>query len=192
MTFLPTLRRLAAALVISGAALVAFTPAQAQQEISPEHLAKAREYVDMTDSSQLYERTLVEMGLRVMRVMVQEDPSLRDPLIAALQTVYDAYLANRDPLYNQFARIYAIRFSIEELQQIIDFYNTEVGQKLLDQNPAINEDLTTVLAVWSRNTGPEFLSRVRAELREQGYNAPAEDGAAAEGEAEPAEEEAAQ
>ena len=105
MTFLPTLRRLAAALVISGATLVAFAPAQAQQEISPEHLAKAREYVDMTDSAQLYERTLVEMGLRVMRLMIQEDPSLRDPLINALQTVYDGYLTDRDSLYNQFARI---------------------------------------------------------------------------------------
>lgn len=192
MTFLPTLRRLTAALVISAAALLAFAPAQAQQEISPEHLAKAREYVDMTDSANLYERTLVEMGLRVMRLMVQQDPTLRDPLIAALQTVYDEYLANRDPLYNQFARIYAIRFSTEELQQIIDFYNTEVGQKLLDQNQGINEDLQTVLTVWSRNTGNEFLSRVQAELAELGYDAQTEGDAATEGEAAPAEGEAAQ
>ncbi|MEQ8165379.1 MAG: DUF2059 domain-containing protein, partial [Alphaproteobacteria bacterium] len=171
MTFLPTLRRLAAALILSGTALVAAAPANAQQEISPEHLAKAREYVDMTDSAQLYERTLVEMGLRVMRLMIQEDPSLRDPLINALQTVYDGYLLDRDPLYNQFARIYAIRFSLEELEQILDFYGTPVGQKLLSQNAGINEDLQLALGVWSRNTGNEFLSRVRAELRNQGYNA---------------------
>src|SRR5690606_17806435 len=124
---LPTLRRLAAALVISGAALVSAVPAQAQQEISPEHLAKARDYVNITDSGQLYERTIIEMGLQVMRVMIQEDPSLREPLLEALQTVYESYLADRDSLYNQFARIYAIRFSPEELQEIIDFYNTPVG-----------------------------------------------------------------
>lgn len=187
MTFLPTLRRLATALVISGTALFSTVSAHAQQEISPEHLAKAREYVDMTDSGQLYERTLVEMGLRVMRLMIQEDPSLSDPLINALQTVYDGYLANRDPLYNQFARVYAIRFSIEELEEIVDFYNTPVGQKLLRQNPSINEDLQTVLGIWSSNTSNEFLSRVRAELRNQGYNAPA-----LETEAAPAEDEAAE
>jgi|TARA_A100001391_G_scaffold190664_4_gene163378 hypothetical protein len=180
MTFLPTLRRLVAALVLSGAALVAAAPANAQQEISPEHLAKAREYVDMTDSAQLYERTLVEMGLRVMRLMIQEDPSLRDPLINALQTVYDGYLVDRDPLYDQFARIYAIRFSLEELQQIVDFYETPVGQRLLSQNAGINEDLQLALGVWSRNTSNEFLSRVRAELRNQGYNAPEVEAPAAE------------
>lgn len=186
MIFLSTLRRLTAALVISGAA-IATVPAQAQQEISPEHLAKAREYVDMTDSAQVYERTLVEMGLRVMRLMIQEDPSLRDPLINALQTVYDGYLEDRDPLYNQFARIYAIRFSVEELDQILAFYDTEVGQKLLEQNQTINEDLQTVLTVWSRNTSNEFLSRVRAELREGGYNAPQiEEDAAAPAEDAPA------
>lgn len=172
MTFLPTLRRLATALVLSGAALVASAPAHAQQEISPEHLAKAREYVDLTDSGQLYERTLIEMGLQVMRLMIQEDPSLREPLITALQTVYDGYLIDRDPLYNQFARIYAIRFSVEELEEIVGFYNTPVGEKLLSQNEGINQDLQLVLGVWSRNTSNEFLSRVRTELRNQGYNAP--------------------
>ena len=182
MTFLPTLRRLAAALILSGTALVAAAPAHAQQEISPEHLAKAREYVDMTDSAQLYERTLVEMGLRVMRLMIQEDPSLRDPLINALQTVYDGYLVNRDPLYNQFARIYAIRFSLEELEEIVSFYETPVGQKLLSQNAGINEDLQLALGVWSRNTGNEFLSRVRTELRNQGYNAPEVEAPVSEGE----------
>lgn len=183
MTFLPKLRRIAVALVISGATFISIAPAQAQQEISPEHLAIAREYVDMTDSAQLYERTLVEMGLQVMRVMIQEDPSLRDPLINALQTVYDGYLLDRDALYNQFARIYAIRFSVDELQEIVDFYRSDVGVRLLEQNPTINEDLQTVLAVWSRNTSNEFLARVRSELRNQGYNAPAldaEDDAAAE------------
>jgi hypothetical protein len=181
MTFLPTLRRLATALVISGTALVSVAPVQAQQEISPEHLAKAREYVNITDSGQLYERTLVEMGLQVMRVMIQQDPSLREPLLEALQTVYEGYLADRDSLYNQFARIYAIRFSEEELEQIVDFYST------------INQDLTTILGIWRRNTANEYLARVRTELRNQGYNAPAteiEGDAPADGEA-PAEGEAA-
>ncbi|WP_417580560.1 DUF2059 domain-containing protein [Pelagibacterium sp.] len=182
MTFLPTLRRLAAALVLSGAALLATAPANAQQEISPEHLAKAREYVDMTDSAQLYERTLVEMGLRVMRLMIQEDPSLRDPLINALQTVYDSYLEDRGSLYDQFARIYAVRFSLEELEEIVGFYSTPVGEKLLGENAGINEDLQLALGVWSRNTGNEFLSRVRQELRNQGYNAPAVEAPAAEDE----------
>lgn len=188
MTFLPTLRRLTAAILLSGTMLVSAAPLQAQQEISPEHLAAARQYVDMTDSAQLYERTLIEMGLQVMRLMIQEDPSLREPLINALQTVYDGYLLNRDPLYNQFARIYAIRFSPEELDEIIAFYESDVGRKLLGQNAGINEDLQTVLAVWSRNTSNEFLSRVRAELRNQGFNAPApeEDAAAGAGEEAPA------
>lgn len=199
MTFLPTLRRLTAALVITAASLVSVVPAQAQLEISPEHLSKAREYVDMTDSAQIYERALIQMGLRVMRLMIQQDPALRDPLAAALDTVYQGYLADRDPLYNQFARIYAIRFSIEELQEIIDFYNGDVGQKLLAQNPTINEDMQTVMQVWSRNTANEFLSRVRAELRNEGYNAPqvesdavTQDQAPAEGEAAEGEEAPAQ
>ena len=73
-------------------------------------------------------------------------------------------------LYNQFARIYASRFTMEELQQIVDFYSTETGQKLLSQNPGINRDLSNVLQLWENNARTEFLARVRASLRDQGHN----------------------
>lgn len=169
MTLLPSLRRLTAAFLVSGALVVSSGPLQAQQEISPEHLATARQYVDMTDAAQVYEVTLVEMGLRVMRLLIQEDPAISDAVVEAIQSVYDDYLGNRDPLYNQFARVYAIRFSQDEMQEIIDFYSTPVGQKLLRHNPSINEDLQTVLGIWGRNEQNVFLSRVRTALRAEGF-----------------------
>lgn len=191
MTFQFSLRRQLTAAVLAGAALLAgLAPAHAQQEISPEHLAIAREYVDMSDGADLYEVTLIELGLDVMRLLIQEDPSLADASIQAIQVVYDEYIGRKGELYDQFARIYAIRFSEEELNEIVDFYKTEVGQKLLQQNAAINQDMQTVLRVWENNARSEFLARVRSVLRSEGFTVPRSDEGAASGEN--AEEEAAE
>lgn len=171
MTFLTTLRRLplraalAAALALAGA-----SAAHAQQEISPEHLAVARQYVDMTDQGNIFETKLIELGVRVMRTLVQQDPALTEPVQDTVRTVVEEYLGQKSPLYDQFARIYAARFTIEELQQIVTFYETETGQKLLAQNRGINRDLQGVIQIWQQNASQELMSRTRARLREQGYD----------------------
>ncbi|WP_196259131.1 DUF2059 domain-containing protein [Pelagibacterium limicola] len=166
-----SLRRLPAALFLAGTLAVSgMASAQAQQEISPEHLAAARSYIDLTDNANVYEITLIEIGLNVMRILVQQDPALADPVQEAIQTAFDEYEARKSELYNQFARIYAMRFTQEELEEILTFYNSDLGKKLLAQNVTINQDMRTVLGVWEQNTQREFLARVRAILREGGYN----------------------
>lgn len=171
MTFSLSLRRLPQALFLAGAiALSGHTAIQAQQEISPEHLSVARQYIDMTDGANVYEIALVEIGISVMRILIQQDPALAEPLPDVIQDVFDEYTENKGDLFNQFARIYAMRFTQEELQQIVDFYSSDLGRKLLAENATINQDMQTVLRVWENNAQNEFLSKVRTILREQGYN----------------------
>ncbi|MCD7059601.1 DUF2059 domain-containing protein [Pelagibacterium xiamenense] len=170
MTFLPNLRRLPLKAALAAAlALGGVSAASAQQEISPEHLSFARQYVDMTDQANIFENRLVALGVTIMRTLVQQDPSLTEPVQETVREAVQEYLEQKDPLYDQFARIYASRFTIEELQEIIAFYETETGQKLLDQNRGINRDLQGVMEVWQRNASQELMARTRAMLREDGY-----------------------
>ncbi len=171
MTMMFSLRRLPVALLLAGAlAISGMSAAKAQQEISPEHLAAARQYIDLTDNANVYEITLIEIGVSVLRIIIQQDPTLADPVQVAIQQAYEEYEARKGELYNQFARIYAMRFTQEELEEILEFYNSDVGQKLLANNVTINQDMQVVLGVWEENTQREFLARVRAILREEGYN----------------------
>lgn len=172
MTAFTNLCRIPAKFILAGAlALAGPSVAFAQQEISPEHLQVARTYVDMTDNAAVYERSLVDIGVSVLRLLIQQDPALADPAQEAITTVYDEYAKNKGELYNQFARIYANRFSVEELQQIVTFYSSDVGKKLLENNAGVNNDMQTVLRVWAGNAQTEFLSKVRTVLREKGFNA---------------------
>ncbi|MBN9332827.1 DUF2059 domain-containing protein [Devosia sp.] len=81
------------------------------------------------------------------------------------------FVRHHDPrlaeLLDQFARVYALRFSIEELQNIVTFYETPTGQKLAAANSEMNTDLQRVMQVFSNNLKREFFAKVRAELRAQ-------------------------
>lgn len=137
------------------------------QELSPDHLALAREYVDLTDQSQVYEITLIETGIQTMRTIVRQNPEITDEVSAAIGVVIEDYSDQKDQLFDQFARIYALRFTEAELAEIVAFYKTDVGRKLVEQNADANQDIQGVMRVFRNNLNNEFFAKVRAELREQ-------------------------
>ena len=155
------------AVALSAAILAVSAPAMAQ-EIPPEQLDLARKYVELTDRSAVYETTLVEIAIGSMRQIVQQNPDIADQTNAAITKILDEYKARKGELIDQFARVYAVRFTIPELQEIVAFYESPVGKKLSGANAEANTDLQRVLQVFTNNTRPEFFAKLRAELRAQG------------------------
>jgi hypothetical protein len=148
-------------------------PALAQQqvtELSPEHLALARKYVDLTDKSALYETTIVKAGIETQRTLVQQNPGVGDQISTAIGKVIATYKERKGELFDQFARVYALTFSMEELQQIVDFYTSPVGQKLANTSADLNASVARVLAIYTANLQTEFFGKVRAELKAMGID----------------------
>ena len=154
--------------VALGASLLALaTPAMAQ-EVAPEQLALARQYIDLTDRAAIFETTMVQAGIDTMRQIVQQNPELLDQTNTAVGKILEEYKGRKGELLDQFARVYAVRFSAQELQEIVTFYSSPTGAKLAQANGDVNQDLQRVLQVFSNNVSREFFAKVRAELRAQG------------------------
>ncbi len=140
------------------------------QELAPDHVALARKYVDLTDQASIYELSLLQSGINTMQTLVTQNPEIEDALDEAIGLTIKEYADDKDSLMNQFARVYASRFTMEELQQIVDFYETDVGRKLAENNAEINKELQAVLGVFEKNLRVEFFAKVRAKLREKGFD----------------------
>jgi hypothetical protein len=143
------------------------TPAFAQ-EVAPEQLALARKYVDLTDNGAIFETVVLETGVQTMQQIVQQNPELMDQTNTVIAEVIKEYSTRKGELLDQFARLYALRFNMEELNEIVAFYESDVGQKLATANSELNADLGRVLQVYTNNLRTEFFAKVRAGLREQG------------------------
>jgi hypothetical protein len=157
-------RNVALAAMVVGAAVA---PALAQ-EVAPEQLAMARKYIDLTDRGAVFETTVVEIGIDTMRQIVTQNPEIQDQTDTAIGEVIKDYNGRKGELLDQFARVYAIYFSLEELTAIVAFYESPTGQKLAQANADLNTDIRRVLQVYTNNLRTEFFAKVRAELREQG------------------------
>ncbi|MGV8832803.1 MAG: DUF2059 domain-containing protein [Devosia sp.] len=167
MTGVMTRIKALVAVTLSLGMMALSVPAMAQ-EVAPEKMALARQYVDLTDNASIFEITIVDIGVGTMRQIVQQNPEIADKTDAAVGKIIEEYRDRKGELLDQFARVYAARFTIEELQEIVAFYQTPTGQKLTKANGEINSDLQAVMQVYTSNIRPEFFAKVRAELRAQG------------------------
>lgn len=169
MKFLRKRLSLLIAAVLAATMSLAALPAAAQ-EISPEHLALARKYIDLTDKANVYEGMLLSVAIDTMRTIVQQNPELMEQTDEAIKKSLDAYREKKGDLLDQFARVYALNFSQEELTAIVTFYESPVGQKLATANATLNENIQTVVGVFEGNLGREFFAKVRAELKAAGFD----------------------
>lgn len=145
-------------------------PASQPTEISPESLALALKYVEATDRSGLYEVTLVRAAGDTYKQLLQQNPTIGDPLNTAIENTLTFYKDKKGDLFDQIARLYALTFSTEELQQISDFYASPVGQKLSQANAEINPAIVSLVRVFTDNLNREFFAKVRAELKAAGID----------------------
>lgn len=150
----------------------AVLPAASQQasEIAPEHLALARKYIDLTDQSGLYEASIVQAGIRTYQQLLPQNPEIAEPLNTAIETVISSYKGKKGELFDQFARIYALTFTEDELQEIVTFYASPTGIKLAKSNASMSGTINRIMDVFSSNLNTEFFAAVRAELKAKGID----------------------
>jgi hypothetical protein len=158
----------AAAAVCTAALLVVMPVSASAQELTPEHIALAREFVDLTDKGNTFEIAVIEAGIDALRTLTQQNPEVADQISAAVDLAVQAFALRKDELFDQFARVYAINFTPDELVEINAFYASDVGQKLAGTTYDVGLDLDAVMQVYSTNLRTEFFAMVRADLREQG------------------------
>jgi hypothetical protein len=156
------------ALIMAGSMAFAAPWSANAQEITPEHLDTAQKYVEMTDTGKVYEVSLLNSIRRVAQALTRQSPESSETIVQTARDVAQEYIDAGNPLYKQFARIYAIRFTPEELEEIITFYESETGQKLLQENVSINRDLKAAVDVWENNFLIEYERKVKAALSEKG------------------------
>jgi hypothetical protein len=151
-------------LVALGAASL---PAGAQ-ELSPDHLALARKYIDLSYKITTFEQSLVQTGIDVSDAILKQDPSLEKQSNEAIGNAIAFFAKQKEEVLNQFARVYALRFTMDELKELNTFYETETGQKLAGLQPIIDGQIVQLYELYQENMRKEFYSRVRADLRAQG------------------------
>jgi uncharacterized protein len=80
-----------------------------------------------------------------------------------------AQLFQQSPLRPTVARIYAKTFTQQELQAMIRFYSTAVGQRILKKLPAAMQQATDIYMQQVSVALPSINAKIATVLQQQGY-----------------------
>ena len=163
--FVPTARAVALGVALAAAAVAA----QAQQP-SAATLANARELVDIKGVKNLVEPVVVGVVQQTTGTILQTNPGLSKDLDEVSAQLRAEYQPRIGEMTNEIVRLYAQRFTDQELKEAVAFYKSPAGKKILTEEPKILDESYARIQQWASRLQDEVMTRVRVEMKKRGHN----------------------
>jgi hypothetical protein len=106
----------------------------------------------------------------VKNVFVPTNPNLGNELNEVATKLRKDYESKRVELLNEVARVYAERFSEQELKALVAFYKSPLGRKMAMEEPAIIDESMRRAQTWGDALSGEVMSRFREEMKKKGHD----------------------
>jgi hypothetical protein len=145
-------------------------PALAQKPPSANAIALAKEIVALKGSSAMLDPMVPGVIERVKFMHMQTNPMLQKPLNEVAAFLRKEYAARSAGLLNDLAKTYASHFTEAELKQVLAFYKTTAGKKVIAEEPRIFDDSMKQLKAWQDKFSQEVIARFRTEMRKRGHD----------------------
>jgi hypothetical protein len=143
--------------------------AQAQQP-SAAAVSMARELIALKGATSMYDPVLRGVVEQAKIVLLRTNPMLSKELTEVTAKLHAEYAAKLQELRDISARVYAARFSEQELKDALSFYKTPLGKKLIQQEPQILDQSMKEVQTWGDKLSEEVISRMRAEMKKKGHD----------------------
>jgi uncharacterized protein len=165
------LARMLCAGVLASAVVLA-VPAQAQRppaQPSANAILLAKEIITAKGANKMYEPVIVEVVDRTKGVLLQTNPMLSRDLNEIAARLKTEYAPRVGEILNEVAKMYASRFTEAELKDVLAFYKSAVGQKIIVQEPQILDQSIAFAEGWADKFSQEVAVKIRAEMKKKGH-----------------------
>ena len=148
--------------------LVHAQPVRAQ-EPSPAATALGREVVELKGGMSMFDTVVSGVIEHHRRLLLQMNPNLDKDLTDVANQLQAEFVPRLAEIHAEIARAYAIQFTEAELRQIVAFYKTPLGKKLITAEPAALDEATKRVDAWATKFADEVMLRLRAEMKKKGH-----------------------
>jgi uncharacterized protein len=140
------------------------------QQPTPGAIAAAKELLEIKGASAMFEPVINGVVETVKNNFLQTNPSLAKDLSEVAAQLRAEFAPRRAEVLNDFANLYAQRFSEQELKEVVAFYKTPTGKKFVAEEPLVIDQGLQRAQAWSQRLAEEVLSRMRAEMKKRGHD----------------------
>jgi hypothetical protein len=164
------IRILSAAGLVLGLALAA-APVQAQTNPpppTPAAIAAAKELLAMKHADQMYANAVPGVVERTKTELMQTNINYQKDLNEVAVIVAQKLGPRVSEVSEGMAKVYASQFTEQELKDLVTFYKSPLGQKLLSSEPKAIEMSMTYMNQWAQGFAELINGEFRAEMRKRG------------------------
>lgn len=166
------IRQRIAAFLLAAAASMSALPSAAQQ-VTAESLAASRELMSLTKADQSLDQFIGMMMPQIGQLLEQANPDQGALVRKIMDELVLPELRKSIPeAVDEAAAIYARTFTQAELNEVIAFYQTPVGQKFIERQSALMIELGQAGQAWGQRTAIKVLRDLAPKLKEQGIDVP--------------------
>jgi hypothetical protein len=171
MSVIKAIQRAARPAAIAVALVVASSTAHAQQQQpSTASLLVAKQLVTVTGATALFNPLIAGVVEEAKNLYLQQNPGLAKDLNEIANKMRKDLQPRLSELTNEIARLYATHFTEQELKDILAFYRSPSGKKMLAQQPNVVDASMKFAQGWANKLSEQVTAKMREELKKKGHD----------------------
>jgi uncharacterized protein len=146
-------------------------PAQAPAaQPSPGALLLAKQIVEIKGVKNIYDPLVRGVVEKTKNMFMQTNFMWAKDLNEVAAIEEKKYAPRVSELVDATARLYAARFTEQELKQLLVFYQSPIGQKALLEEPKVLDESMAYAGTWGDNLSQEVIESMRDDMKKRGHD----------------------
>ncbi len=150
-------------------ALVGFGSIANAQQTSVAAIQTAKEIVKVTGATALFTPLIPGVIEQAKNLFLQQNPALAKDLNEIAIQLRTELAPRMEELNAEVAKLYATHFTEAELKDLLAFYKTPVGMKLITEQPKVGEEGLKFAQTWANQLSDQVIGKMREELKKRGH-----------------------
>ncbi|HKS18018.1 MAG TPA: DUF2059 domain-containing protein [Bradyrhizobium sp.] len=159
---------LAAAPAMAQAPKEAAPAAQPLKPGTPAAIAAAKEILTMKNAPAMYANAVPNLVEQTKNTLLQSNLNLQKDLNEVAVIVAKNLAGREKEIFDGMAQVYANEFTEQELKDLVTFYKSPLGQKLLAAEPRAIQFSMAYMNQWAQIFAETINGQFRAEMRKRG------------------------
>jgi hypothetical protein len=181
--FAPALRARGALMPYAMAALIALALAGTAGQASAQGAASnavhepsqaavllAKQILEAKHADKIFEPLIRGVVIKTRDFFMQTNFMWGKDLNEVADNLIKQYSVRSGELMNDAARIYASHFTEAELKQLLAFYQSPLGQKVIAEEPKTADESMAMAGSWADKLSEVVMSKMRAEMKKRGHD----------------------
>ena len=135
---------------------------------SPAAIAAAKEILAMKNAAAMYANAVPNLVEQTKNVLLQSNLNYQKDLNEVAIIVAKNLAGREKEIGDGMAQVYANEFTEQELKDLVVFYKTPLGQKLLASEPRAIQFSMSYMNQWAQVFAENINGQFRAEMRKRG------------------------